>query len=768
MLSHVVANKPLHEHLFRRLSAEWWLAGILLSLFVWGLMLAGVGDRYNRIIYDFLTRVSPVEARHDVALVLVDDASLEGYGSWPWDRSLQADLINAIADGRPRSILVNIHFPEGGELFHDQILAAAIGRAGVPIGLSLAVEAGAQNAERNVVLPAERLVSAATAVGHSSFAVDEDGLVRRWIPRLDTAQRSWPALPALSVRSSTHGPSDSAADVKGALIPFATIGDFEVISAAELLSGLGRERIRGRHIILGVSATGVETKFSTPLSGRAGLLSGSEVQAHVLSALLDGRERQTLSGIAAWILAVLPLWILLLSLRRARPGRTLLLPAVVLLGYFLFAWGSFTIFGLFIPQSTGIMGLFLLYPLWAWRRLIAIMAFLSGELSHFANEFPDLSDLKAQSGMEPLLEMASKLAVALEESRTLRHFVTETITHLPTATLVLNVSGNVRMVNSAAQNLFASCGRSAEVETWIGELMEVFRSSEASLDMAQWLSREAGAVRRSVEITSADGREFEFVVGPLDGGDRRTYAWIVQIVDITSVKAALRQREELLQLLTHDLRSPLASAITLVDRAHDNANSETLSHIGRLVRRALARADDFVLHARARALRYHLELASLHLLLSDAVEEMRPLADRAGVYLELLEVKGKDDVLCDHDLVLRCFTNLIGNALKHAVGSARIECSIVFVEDAREVVATVRDWGPGVAELETNAIFEKYYQAGPGRAVGGAGLGLAFTITVANGHGGRVEVENCTPGCAFRLILPAYECLNAQDADWVY
>jgi two-component system OmpR family sensor kinase len=75
-------------------------------------------------------------------------------------------------------------------------------------------------------------------------------------------------------------------------------------------------------------------------------------------------------------------------------------------------------------------------------------------------------------------------------------------------------------------------------------------------------------------------------------------------------------------------------------------------------------------------------------------------------------------------------------------------------------VIEVADEGPGLEPVEAKLVFERFYRADPARSRihGGSGLGLAIAATIAEGHGGRLELDT-EPGrgCTFRLVLPAVD-----------
>ncbi|MGH7929480.1 MAG: sensor histidine kinase, partial [Candidatus Binatia bacterium] len=102
----------------------------------------------------------------------------------------------------------------------------------------------------------------------------------------------------------------------------------------------------------------------------------------------------------------------------------------------------------------------------------------------------------------------------------------------------------------------------------------------------------------------------------------------------------------------------------------------------------------------------------------------------------------------------RIFANLVDNALKFTPASGEVTLGSEFYNG--EVIATVSDTGPGIAQQELHLIFEKYLRAAKDQFRTGVGLGLFIVQQLVNAHGGRIEVSS-TPGIStrFSICLPA-------------
>lgn len=743
---------------------EWWAVGLFLTLAVWAMLAGGIGSSTDNLLYDLSLRSNGARVRPDIALVTIDNSSLDKFGSWPWPRGKQADLIAAIARNHPASISVNLLFVEDRDEEEDDRLAKTIAGAGVPVYLAMAIENpldGESQGRPRTLLPREALQAAAAGLGHTSLIVDPDGQVRRVWLDIRAGGQHWPAL-GLVAAGLPRGLAADADASAPTMIAFAARGRFSSISAWQLLdsapghndAGAG---LAGKHVIVGVTAPGIESAFPTPLSGRSGLASGSEIQAQLLSSLLDGRAIRPLAP--GWLpfAAVLPLWLMLVLLRQATPGAAALYGALLLTLYLALARIAVVRFGIWVPQTAGIVGLLMVYPFWAWRRLSVIMAYMTGELAGFEQEFPITAGQEPAVLGDPLIGRAALLAWAIDQAEALRHFAVQTIQHLPSPTLIADADGAVTSTNSAARSLFASLGAGEPQGAGIETLLRHFRLARDARDAPE--GDLGSGPNWPLNLVTSDQREFELVLSVLrDGGDK-PYAWILQLSDITAVKAAVRQREAVLQLLTHDIRSPMISTLALLDRA-DRQGEVDLARLRGHSERVLGLADDFVMLAKARGANYRFEPVSLRLLLEDAIEEIRPQAEMLGMDLTLTGLRDPWLVRADQDLIQRSLVNLLGNALKHARSGGRIVC-LVEQEEASmahgcQVIVRIRDWGEGIPPERIATVFEPFSQVPGGNAGLGAGLGLAFVATVMRGHGGKASCENMPDGgCCFTLRFAA-------------
>lgn len=228
-----------------------------------------------------------------------------------------------------------------------------------------------------------------------------------------------------------------------------------------------------------------------------------------------------------------------------------------------------------------------------------------------------------------------------------------------------------------------------------------------------------------------------------------------------SASRSAAAREEILAVVSHDLRTPLSavalSATMLKERATLGADEHrVVDAIARAAERMQHLIDDLVDDARSEAgeLVLRRERCRTAELLAAATELF---AERARSKQVRLHARSEDFELdIDRERVIRVLSNLIGNALKFSRAGDEICVS------SRRSGATARfevaDTGPGIAADQISRLFERYWQGSERRERGSVGLGLYICKQIVDSHGGELGVvSEVGQGSTFWVELPLRE-----------
>ena len=238
---------------------------------------------------------------------------------------------------------------------------------------------------------------------------------------------------------------------------------------------------------------------------------------------------------------------------------------------------------------------------------------------------------------------------------------------------------------------------------------------------------------------------------------------VVLFRDVTEARQVEQLREDLTNMLVHDLRSPLTSingAAQILDQAPGLAD-EDRKMVGVILRssRTLIGLVETILDlARLEANRMPVEAERVVLapLVSAAVEQIAFEAQTKGLHLEV-DVPSPVAVLGDERLLARVIVNLVSNAVRFTSSGKRVRITARNGADG-QVLLSVSDEGPGIPPEDRERIFDRFTQAGQKRQRGSAGLGLTFCKMAVEAQGGRIWVESeVGKGATFHVALPAWE-----------
>jgi len=305
-----------------------------------------------------------------------------------------------------------------------------------------------------------------------------------------------------------------------------------------------------------------------------------------------------------------------------------------------------------------------------------------------------------------------------------------------------------------AANLSAARLLSRPRDAMVGVSLIRAARDHAFLDV---LRESAGEPR---EVAIGDQQVIFATAAAVESGDIRT---VLTLQDLTALRRAERARQELVANVSHELRTPIAAALALAETLESGVEDEArrarfhgqltaeIERLGHIVDRLLRLS-----RIESRLEEFHPEGLDVAAVLEEARRHLLPVAERAGVTLEVAPNHEQPPlrVHADHDRVQEVLSNLIDNAVRHSPSGGRVTMSAR--RDADLIEFTVRDHGPGVMPHERARIFERFYTGDRSRADGdgGTGLGLAIARHIVSRHGGEIWVGDDQPGAALCFTLP--------------
>jgi len=779
----------------RRASKRWLrLAGavILLTLF---LNLTYPVEELNRRLSDLefrLQRARPTSAH--VVLVVIDDASLRRIGRWPWRRSVLARLVRQSSANHPAAIGLDIVLSEPGPPREDQELAQALREAG---NVVLASRLSSSPQDGLWIDPLRELVQATAGIGHVQALTGPDGICRslpvqeltasgpRWALALEVFRVATKA----QVQATSHGvladktflwtegrpeststpagekfvPALALVDFRKQLTPDQVPPSFQTVSAVDLLESGPVPDLRGKVLLVGLTAIDASDRVLTPVSDRLPM-PGVELHANFLDALMEGRSlRQVSRMIQFFLLVIVSLISTWLALRW--PGLTgLAMSLGLLVAIFGLSFAAFTHRRIMVDLAPLLCAGVVALPLVQVESLIVVNRGLTKGLRQLRQT------LRAAAASQKLSPPTGSAQVAWAER------------DLSWRVDVLNrLQEELVSLYKFRENLLQAMEEGLAVYTEEGTLLfhnprwEVFchqQQWDPELDLndlslrlgkPDWSSlcnrlRHSGA-RLETEIQSSQSlwqlRAFRSETGgPVSAN------WMLTAADITSRMERDRARAEALGFVTHELRTPLTSiqgfAEFLMRYPRADKAPEAAATIFRESRRLVSLINTYLdmlrMDAGHRPLRR--DQVNIREMVSQIQRIMEPLSEAAESWVSVAIAPDLPRLEGDSDLIAGTLLNLLNNAVKYSPRGSEIRLKVTGSEE--DVVFEVSNPGPPIPPEDLKLLFGAFYrgreETGTAR---GWGLGLAFVKRIAESHGGRVEVSSDSAATVFRVILPA-------------
>ena len=709
----------------RRYYREWLVVALTTLATITVFTVMQWGQSFGFVIYDQFQRWWPASPANDIVVIAVDDHTLQAQSGWPLKRSVYAELLQKLADSgnQPKAIGFDILFPD--PMPQDAQLAEQIRRHNVYMAAEQ--PRGPNLASAQQVNPL--LHPAAQGMAHVNLSFEKDGSLRG-AHLLDNG------VPQLTLAMSGRPPEDYTTHGSYRRIPLVdpAVG-FPTASLADVLSGqVPLQFFKDKYVLIGSTAPSLGDHFPTMYSGeQASGTPGVMLHASLLNAILRDQliepvPMPVLVGLS-WLCLAFALGALLVL----SPLVELVVNAWIATSALLVSFGFLVWLHLWLDPGLCVIAIALLKPTWAWRRNEMIVQFMAERASRLEQVQRKRRTIRQglqlrHFASDTLLQYSRVLDNAIGMVNDRLQFLQRVVSQIPAAVLVADADGRTLLTNPRMQ-LELPAGLVKQ-----GENLEPLMAHLGLLTLNLEMLSEKDHLVSASNAVGAQGH-FIFRVARIDQGDDKPL-WVLSLTDVTEMRQFQAQRDRTLQLLSHDMRTPIASIIALSRKTTTDAESVAASagHIHRHARTLLSMMDDFIFSIHAQAPQYKLVELLVDTLVDEAVYQVKDLAHAENIRLVQAFEDTPQFVMADQRLLTRVLVNLLVNAIRYGAKGQDIHISVSHDE--------VFHPNPYVRCTVSNIVGEPLSEPGQGFSTGQSfGLGLNFVQTVVQKHNGHLHTH---------------------------
>ncbi|TET25523.1 MAG: response regulator [Candidatus Aminicenantes bacterium] len=209
--------------------------------------------------------------------------------------------------------------------------------------------------------------------------------------------------------------------------------------------------------------------------------------------------------------------------------------------------------------------------------------------------------------------------------------------------------------------------------------------------------------------------------------------------------------ENFITMVSHQLRSPLVAILQYFEVILGGMAGKVSEKQREMIQKAQRRLENLmnlindwldVARLDNGQIINKLKPLSLKKVIKKTLEDMRPLAKKNDISLELRPSPENKNVLGDEESLKQVFSNLITNAIRYNKPKGKV---MITIKENRDFIATeIQDTGIGIAEEHLPFIFDQFYRVSKGESqkIKGTGLGLSIAKKIVEAHGGSIQVSS--------------------------
>lgn len=361
-----------------------------------------------------------------------------------------------------------------------------------------------------------------------------------------------------------------------------------------------------------------------------------------------------------------------------------------------------------------------------------------------------MTDAAPKEDLQKTVERQEMVIAKLSQTlETIQSRTRKILTSLPLGLLVLNDEMKIEAANSRIEQIFAYTPRELA-----GQPIKFLFPEIESVEVDSALKRTPGKVKSQDYIAcEIFANDFE------DDGIKRIF---LHVQDVTEKQRLEQLRRDFVQMVSHDLRTPLTSINMLLSMLGQDRFGKLEENGYTAIKRAQSNADYLIklvsdlLDAEkleSGDLEIELQATSVGTIIRKVVDATQDASRAQNVKVVTEIVEG--GLIADEDRLVQVLINLVSNAVKYS--EAGSEVLIKGAADQESTLFSVIDHGPGIPENQREAIFQRYKQLSQPKNLKkrGFGLGLAICKSLIDAHKGKIWLESeVGKGSTFSFAIP--------------
>ncbi|MDP6167035.1 MAG: ATP-binding protein, partial [Gammaproteobacteria bacterium] len=323
--------------------------------------------------------------------------------------------------------------------------------------------------------------------------------------------------------------------------------------------------------------------------------------------------------------------------------------------------------------------------------------------------------------------------------------------------ITVDDKGAIQHINATACRMLRS-----KSDQSLGQTLKQIEETQALHKAWEKCLDRQSSYKQQIQLRGyAFARHYQLHVRPLKESDNGGAILVLQ--DITEVQRIDRMRADFVANASHELKTPITAirgfAETLLDGA--DVDAKLMRRFMRKIHSQSLRLSDLVsdllalsrLENNDEAFETKVDIVNIT---AKVCTNLQSVAQSHDIGLKLYAFKDEYlPVLGDDKALNQLVTNLVDNAIKYTPAGGKVD--VYLEQQEQQIMLAVQDTGIGIAPVDQERIFERFYRVDKARSreVGGTGLGLAIVKHIVQSHQGKVQVlSELERGTRFEVRLP--------------